>query len=176
MQYLHGVLDKDQVPQEDLSPRSFKGHLWFQSCWWSAGAWPPVLGGVDDVTEAFVDTSGCQAVHLCGTPLQDHRRVRQGEELPPMQVAAKLIADSAQDGLQALLPALCTPYLSALVWAQRGCYPGLAPTQGSWCQVPSQQGPGPSFSTLHLQAKVGPSASLFFQVLLPWGRGASQMA
>lgn len=27
MQYLHGVLDKDQVPQEDLSPRSFKGHL-----------------------------------------------------------------------------------------------------------------------------------------------------
>lgn len=105
MQYLHGVLDKDQVPQEDLSPRSFKGHLRFQSCWWSAGAWPPVLGGVDDVTEAFVDTSGCQAVPLCGTPLQDHRRVRQGEELPPMQVAAKLTADSAQDGLQALLPA-----------------------------------------------------------------------
>lgn len=45
MQYLHGVLDNDQVPQEDLSPRSSEGHLLFQSCWWSVGTWPPVLEG-----------------------------------------------------------------------------------------------------------------------------------
>lgn len=105
MQYLHGVLDNDQVPQEDLSPRSSEGHLLFQSCWWSVGTWPPVLGGVDDVTGAFVDTSGCQAVPFCGIPLQNHRGVRQGEELPPTQVATKLTVDSAQDGLQALFPA-----------------------------------------------------------------------
>lgn len=53
------------------------------------------------------------------------------------------------------------PYLSALVWAQRDCYPELAQTQGSWCPGPSQQGPGPSFSTPHLRAKMGPLASLF---------------
>ena len=74
------------------------------------------------------------------------------------------------------LPSAPAPYLSALVWAQRGCYPGLAPTQGSWCQAPSQQGPGPSSSTLHLQARVGPSASLVSRSFSHGGGGASQMA
>ena len=55
---------------------------------WDLAASP---GKVDDVTGAFVDTSGCQAIPICGTPLQDHRAVRQEEELPPTQVGTELI-------------------------------------------------------------------------------------